>query len=144
MLSFQLFNKVNKNFKFIKKKYEKKLGGHPETPFNRAKLLNIGFDLLKAKKFDCFIFFDVDIFPMNDEMALQCLAEEPRHLSTYTDKYSQFSASKKFDYSNEEKFFSGASAFRKETFETLNGFSNQFWGWGGKKDIDLFSSNIKN
>lgn len=123
----------------MKKKFS---GGHPETPFNRAKLLNIGFDLLRAKKFDCFIFFDVDIFPMNDKMALQCLASEPRHLSTYTDKYSQFSASKKFDYSNEEKFFSGASAFRKETFVTLNGFSNQFWGWGGKKNFDLFSSSI--
>merc|ERR1711976_653757 len=25
-------------------------------------------------------------------------------------------------------------AFRKETFETLNGFSNQFWGWGGEAE----------
>ena len=134
MLSSSLFNKVHKDFELSKKTIKTISGGHPETPFNRAKLLNIGFDLLKGKKFDCFIFFDVDIYPMNDKMALQCLAVEPRHLSTYTDKYSQFSASKKFDYSNEDKFFSGATAFRKEAFEKLNGFSNQFWGWGGKKD----------
>ena len=33
--------------------------------------------------------------------------------------------------------FGGAGAFRKEDFEKINGFSNQFWGWGGEDD-DLY------
>ena len=91
--------------------------------------MNVGFDLVKAKRFDCFYFSDVDLFPMNDKMSLQCPSKEPKHVSTYTDKFSPGAA--KFDYSNEEKNFSGVTVFTPEQFKKINGFSNQFWGWGG-------------
>ena len=38
------------------------LGGHPLTPFNRAKLLNVGFKIASAGDFDCFFFSDIDLF----------------------------------------------------------------------------------
>lgn len=33
--------------------------------------------------------------------------------------------------------FGGAGAFLKKDFENINGFSNEFWGWGGEDD-DLY------
>ena len=30
------------------------------------------------------------------------------------------------------KIFGGAVALKTEHFQAANGFSNQFWGWGGK------------
>ena len=33
--------------------------------------------------------------------------------------------------------FGGAGSFSKEHFQLINGFSNQFWGWGGEDD-DLY------
>ena len=34
--------------------------------------------------------------------------------------------------------FGGVGAFSREHFELVNGFSNEFWGWGGEDD-DLYT-----
>lgn len=53
------------------------------TKFNRGMLLNVGF--LEANKFNtwnCYIFHDVDILPMDYRILYRCSNQNPRHLST--------------------------------------------------------------
>ncbi|CAB4035829.1 beta-1,4-N-acetylgalactosaminyltransferase bre-4-like, partial [Paramuricea clavata] len=100
-----------------------------ETPFNRAMLFNIGYkEALAFHDFKCFVFHDVDLMPENDKNYYGC-PTAPRHLSVAIDKFQY-----RLPY---QAIFGGAGAFRKEDFEKINGFSNQFWGWGGEDD-DLY------
>ncbi|XP_011238877.1 beta-1,4-galactosyltransferase 2 isoform X1 [Mus musculus] len=61
---------------------------HGEETFNRAKLLNVGF--LEALKedaaYDCFIFSDVDLVPMDDRNLYRC-GDQPRHFAIAMDKF---------------------------------------------------------
>ncbi|XP_027730348.1 beta-1,4-galactosyltransferase 1 isoform X2 [Vombatus ursinus] len=58
-----------------------------EETFNRAKLLNVGFqEALKEYDYDCFVFSDVDLIPMDDRNTYRCF-EQPRHLSVSMDKF---------------------------------------------------------
>lgn len=58
-----------------------------EEEFNRAKLLNIGFtEALKEYDYDCFVFSDVDLIPMDDRNTYKCYSQ-PRHLSVSMDKF---------------------------------------------------------
>lgn len=58
-----------------------------EETFNRAKLLNIGFlEALKDAEYDCFIFSDVDLIPMDDRNLYHCY-EQPRHFAIAMDKF---------------------------------------------------------
>ncbi|CAG9763369.1 unnamed protein product [Ceutorhynchus assimilis] len=95
-------------------------------PFNRASLMNIGYiEALKLRKFDCFIFHDVDLLPEDDRNLYTC-PEQPRHMSVAVDMFSY-----KLPY---PAIFGGVSAISTEHFKLLNGFSNSFWGWGGEDD----------
>ncbi|XP_025016574.1 beta-1,4-N-acetylgalactosaminyltransferase bre-4 isoform X2 [Tetranychus urticae] len=97
-----------------------------DTMFNRAKLFNIGFmEASKQKDYDCFIFHDVDLVPEDDRNLYRC-AEQPRHMSVAinTMKY-------KLPYNG---IFGGVSALSKKQMIALNGFSNEYWGWGGEDD----------
>ncbi|NP_001365425.1 beta-1,4-galactosyltransferase 1 isoform 3 [Homo sapiens] len=58
-----------------------------DTIFNRAKLLNVGFqEALKDYDYTCFVFSDVDLIPMNDHNAYRCFSQ-PRHISVAMDKF---------------------------------------------------------
>jgi GT2 family glycosyltransferase len=94
--------------------------------FNRASLMNVGFvEALKMHDWDCFVFHDVDLLPMDDRNLYTC-PDQPRHLSVAVDTFSF-----KLPYSS---IFGGVSAMTVKQFRTVNGFSNQFWGWGGEDD----------
>lgn len=55
--------------------------------FNRAKLLNVGYmEALKEYDYDCFVFSDVDLIPMDDRNTYRCFSQ-PRHLSVSMDKF---------------------------------------------------------
>uniref|UniRef100_A0A8C4YPB4 Beta-1,4-galactosyltransferase n=1 Tax=Gopherus evgoodei TaxID=1825980 RepID=A0A8C4YPB4_9SAUR len=101
-----------------------------EETFNRAKLLNIGFEeALKEYDYDCFVFSDVDLVPMDDRNIYKCYSQ-PRHLSVSMDKFGF-----RLPYN---QYFGGVSALSKEQFLKINGFPNNYWGWGGEDD-DIYN-----
>ncbi|XP_007948879.1 beta-1,4-galactosyltransferase 1 [Orycteropus afer afer] len=101
-----------------------------DSMFNRAKLLNIGFqEALKDYDYNCFVFSDVDLIPMDDRNTYRCFSQ-PRHISVAMDKFG-FS----LPY---VQYFGGVSALSKQQFLTINGFPNNYWGWGGEDD-DIFN-----
>lgn len=101
-----------------------------DSKFNRAKLLNVGFhEALKDYDYNCFVFSDVDLIPMDDRNTYRCFSQ-PRHISVAMDKFG-FS----LPY---VQYFGGVSALSKQQFLTINGFPNNYWGWGGEDD-DIFN-----
>jgi hypothetical protein len=92
-----------------------------EKPFNRAKLLNIGF--LENKDFDYFVFHDVDMLPEDSDYDYE---ENPTHLSSMVEQFGY-----KLPY---DGYFGGVTLFDKESFEKINGYSNEYWGWGAEDD----------
>lgn len=102
-------------------------------PFNRAALLNIGFlEATKLCAWDCFIFHDVDLLPLDDRNLYTC-PDQPRHMSAAVDIFGF-----KLPYTS---IFGGVSSVTAEQFKAVNGFSNSFWGWGGEDDD--FSNRLK-
>lgn len=94
--------------------------------FNRAKLLNIGYlEALKDYSWDCFIFHDVDLIP-EDDFNLYLCDNEPKHLVV-----GRNSTGYRLRYKG---YFGGATAMTKDQFSLVNGFSNEYWGWGGEDD----------
>lgn len=58
-----------------------------DETFNRAKLLNVGYqEALKEDNYECFVFSDVDLIPMDDRNIYKCFSQ-PRHLSVSMDKF---------------------------------------------------------
>lgn len=103
--------------------------------FNRGKLLNIGFNYKKESS-DYFCFHDVDMIPKDVDYSYP--NDSVVHLAT---KASQFDY--KMPY---PAYCGGVILFTKNDFLKINGFSNDFWGWG-LEDDDLYlrikNSNLK-
>lgn len=94
--------------------------------FNRAKLFNIGFtEALARDSYCCFVFHDVDLLPIDTRNLYRC-ERSPRHLSSAIDVFRFV-----LPYPD---LFGGAVAVRADQFRALNGFSNEFFGWGGEDD----------
>lgn len=101
-----------------------------DVKFNRAKLLNIGYlEALKEEDWDCFIFHDVDLVPENDFNTYIC-DSEPKHLVV-----GRNATGYKLWYKG---YFGGVTALTRKQFAQVNGYSNNYWGWGGEDD-DLHS-----
>lgn len=97
-----------------------------EGVFNRAKLINVGYvEALKEYDYECFVFSDVDLVPMDDRNLYRCY-DNPRHLAVAMDKFNF-----RLPYNN---FFGGVSSLSKDQFLKINGFPNTYWGWGGEDD----------
>ncbi|CAG5116163.1 unnamed protein product [Candidula unifasciata] len=113
---------VKQNVKFSLFVIEQELPGI----FNRGMLFNVGFlEALRLDNFDCFIFHDVDIIPINDHNLYNC-NHEPTHFLTGVNKFQY-----KLMYQN---MFGGVVAFTLQQFTNINGASNLYFGWGGEDD----------
>jgi hypothetical protein len=93
--------------------------------FNRGKLLNIGFKLAKAQSPSVYIFHDVDLLPSLELLPYYSNPPHanPVHIARVWNRYSL-----------NPNYFGGIVAFSGEQFERINGFPNNFWGWGGEDD----------
>jgi predicted glycosyltransferase involved in capsule biosynthesis len=101
-----------------------------DKPFNRAKLLNVGFN--EASEFDYFAFHDVDMLPVDSDYSYP---DGPTHLSS---EVEQFNWGLPYD-----GYFGGVTLFDKESFKKINGYSNEYWGWGAEDDDVLHRCMLK-
>jgi hypothetical protein len=96
-----------------------------KKPFNRGKLLNIGAKYAMENGCDYLCFHDVDLLPIDVD---------------YT--YPDYPTSLISEIENKEgdilfRYFGGVTLFSVEDFISINGYSNEYWGWGFEDD-DLF------
>jgi hypothetical protein len=97
--------------------------------FNRGMLLNIGFQHAKKLRCNYVVFHDVDMLPSDVDYSY---STTPIHLATnLEDQKTHKPSSEIFD-----EYFGGVTLFPIEDFETINGYSNKYWGWG-YEDTDL-------
>ena len=103
-----------------------------DKPFNYGKLCNVAFTLINKNEpdyheYDYFCFHDVDMLPMTDDCDYSYV-DDPIHMAVEVEAHDN-----KLPYS---QYFGGVVLFNKEDFEHINGFSNEYWGWG-VSDLDL-------
>ena len=95
--------------------------------FNRGQLLNVGFRIAQEQGCNYHIFHDVDLLPDDNLLGYYGFYPFwPLHLAAVWDKYQYL-----------DLYFGGVCAFTTEHFERLNGYPNNFWGWGGE-DEELY------
>lgn len=92
-------------------------------PFNRAKLLNIGGVVAFQSGATHIITHDVDMIPI--ESTVYTLGDAVHLASAAT----QFGL--KMPY---PAYFGGVTVFSAKTFYMVNGYSNEYWGWGAEDD----------
>ncbi len=113
--------------------------------FNRGKLLNIGFLQAKKLKCDYVVFHDVDMLPIDVDYSY---SDYPVQLST---KF--ISEDPDFTRIIFDEYFGGVTLFPVHIFEMINGYSNEYWGWGYEDNdllfrcrqynVDLYQKKIK-
>jgi len=93
-----------------------------DLPFNRGKLLNIGFKYAIRKQCDYVVFHDVDMLPVDVDYSY---SDVPIHLANgFTNSDREI-----FD-----TYFGGVTLFPVDLFKKVNGYSNEYWGWGFEDD----------
>lgn len=104
-----------------------------DRKFNRGKLLNIGFEKACADGCNIFIFHDVDLLPSSEllDYYYRIPTDKPIHIARVWDRYSA-----------NDKYFGGITSFSEALFRQLNGFPNNFWGWGGEDD-ELYKRTVE-
>ena len=93
-----------------------------DLPFNRGKLLNIGFQQATRKLCDYVVFHDIDMLPIDVDYSY---SDVPIHLAT------GFSNSDREIF---DTYFGGVTLFPVDLFKKVNGYSNEYWGWGFEDD----------
>ena len=96
-----------------------------DSPFNRGLLLNLAFLKAKELKCDYVVLHDIDMLPIDADYSYP---EFPRHMIT------DLQLPPKVERVMETYYFGGATIFSTKHFELINGFSNNYWGWGFEDD----------
>ena len=93
-----------------------------DLPFNRGKLLNIGFQQAIRNQCDYVVFHDIDMLPIDVDYSY---SDVPIHLA------NNFTNSKREIF---KTYFGGVTLFPVDLFKKVNGYSNEYWGWGFEDD----------
>jgi hypothetical protein len=96
-----------------------------DKPFNRGKLLNVGAKIAIKEGFDYFALHDVDMLPLKG--VDYSYPDTPIHLVSKINKDIPF-----MDY------FGGVTLFNVHDYKLINGYSNEYWGWGFEDDDLLY------
>lgn len=99
-----------------------------DKPFNRAKLLNIGALEIESTHY---CFHDIDMIPVKVDYS-------PADVAHLAGRASQFGY--KMPYST---YFGGVTIFSDKVFKSVNGYSNEFWGWGSEDD-EMYNNVVNN
>lgn len=91
--------------------------------FNRGSLLNLGFLEAEGLGCDYVIFHDLDMLPVDADYS---------YSSEIYQLAQRFKPALKIPYD----YFGGVTVFPAEKFRKINGYSNEYWGWGFE-DNDL-------
>lgn len=95
----------------------------PEHKFNRGALLNLGFIEASKQGYNVFIFHDVDLLPGESLLPYYVKTPEiPIHIARCWDRYKG------------EEYLGGIISISGKNFTQLNGYPNNYWGWGGEDD----------
>ena len=98
---------------------------YDDQPFNRGALLNIGVKIAGLSKSDIICFHDVDLLPHPDiihEYMLPLAENTVRHIGRAWKRYDT------------DTYLGGILMIRVGDFIKINGYPNDFWGWGGEDD----------
>ena len=116
---------------------EQSQDGHP---FNIGKLKNVGFNIVKdyekkhkGVKFTNFIFTDIDMLP--DDELLPYYTNPINGILSLAIRGTRY---EQMDTKTRKVFLGGVLGFDRESFEQINGYPNNFWGWGGEDDALIY------
>ena len=97
-----------------------------DRPFNRGKLINVGCKEI-PDEYDYFCFHDVDMLPMSDDCDYS-YPHTPRHIAGEVEAHNY-----QLPF---VEYIGGVFLITREDFKKINGYSNEYWGWG-VEDLDL-------
>ncbi len=104
-----------------------------EKLFNRGKLMNAGFTIAK-NNCDYICFHDVDMLPEEGHCNYS-YSPYPTQLATYLDRWD-YQVPRADGWDVRKFYWGGVTLFPNDCYELINGFSNDYWGWGSE-DMDL-------
>ena len=102
--------------------------------FNIGKLKNIGFQkaIESKKKYDFYIFTDADIIP--DKKLAPYYFRPVSGVSCLATNGTRYQGSK--------CFMGSCLGFDPQSYQQINGYPNNFWGWGGEDEAILIRCNL--
>ena len=80
-------------------------------------------------EWDCIVMHDIDLLIMHEGNFYKCMAPV-RHMSVHLPTAGNYG----FDKGNYDELVGGVLSMTPKTWKDINGYSCQYWGWGGEDD----------
>ena len=96
--------------------------------FNIGKLKNIGFEIASKKGgYINYIFTDIDMIPDHD--LIQYFTKTPKTIMSLAFRGTRYKTG-----NNIKPFLGGLISVSEKVFKKINGYPNNYYGWGGEDD----------